>query len=926
MAEPAAKRAKTEGEAAPEEPEKPAEGQAKAEEPKEPEEPVEKEEDAKPDKSPKVKDSIVFHTQDTTMNLMQSTFGNVLMPLTDGGMQYLLAGARANTGVKVGRYAFEVKLVEVMNPADDPAARQRTPMPRCQLRVGFATEGSSLFIGDGEDSVCFDSEGSYIHNRIKTTPSQKFGTGTIVTVLLNLDPASPNANTISLFKDGERACQPQALPESLRGKMLFPAVTFKNVTVHYNFGPAPLAPLPFTCRMLQEATAKDAKVVPAPAKDAKHEVVFPVCLPDEGTFDWLDMFLEKNPQYIELSDRAMLTWAEKSGLTKPKGFSARSSNDKPEMGFGIAVLDDHSIRRVLQAIAPVQQRNYVVMEVKSNLMKDERKELISKWAGSSFKKTAVCMMGDPPASFKKRSQEVALTQKQLASDAEFKAKQEEERRKKMLDKRQRQLEKERQKALKQQAKVQAEVKKQMDIAKKKAEALAAGEEYKEEEEEKKEEPEEAEEEEKEEEEEDEPMDEEPPKVELTAEEKKLVFRRNPIPDLTSYSLNTSFVKFSVPDKDEGFDEIRYDWSKQDKCRDYLKQWVQEKKTTTRIEDLQPGDWFVSKWKDWQKTLQSWHAKQNTYKAAVAKRAADKAARQARRAAAAAAREARAKAAAAKKEMEAKAAAEKKAAEGGEGGDETKEAEEKPAEDVKMEDPEPEEKEESEDDKDEGKVDFDKLDVFGVEDVLDVGGGEPLFSTFGFEDWTMMSLRFELHLLAHAFKRDVKDPDRIGIHVEHLAFYYNKYFKKHLNHKLFGLESIEEMLQLVKETVYITKKSKVLESLLPDDMENFSIFVMLTEEARRERNRRVDMGDESAKLKFSSPSVPGAPQVVAAGGFTAGVRPAVPPAAPRPVITPQVRPVTAGGTTWPQTPPRPVAAGVLRPAAAGWRPPQPAWRG
>merc|ERR1711979_41507 len=106
--------------------------------------------------------------------------------------------------------------------------------------------------------------------------------------------------------------------------------------------------------------------------------------------------------------------------------------------------------------------NYVVMEVKSNLMKDERKELVSKWAGSSCKKIAVCMMGDVPASFKKRSQEVALAAKQHASDAEFKAKQEEEKRKRMLEKRQRQLEKERQKALKQQAKLQAEAKRKME--------------------------------------------------------------------------------------------------------------------------------------------------------------------------------------------------------------------------------------------------------------------------------------------------------------------------------------------------------------------------------------------------------------------------------------------------------------------------------
>merc|ERR1711920_37310 len=109
---------------------------------------------------------------------------------------------------------------------------------------------------------------------------------------------------------------------------------------------------------------------------------------------------EQNPQFTELSDRAILAWAEKSGIKRPKGYASRSCNDTPEMGFSIPALDDGSIQRILQAIAPMQQRNFVVMEVKTNLISVERKELVSKWAGSHFVKTAICMMGEPPASFK----------------------------------------------------------------------------------------------------------------------------------------------------------------------------------------------------------------------------------------------------------------------------------------------------------------------------------------------------------------------------------------------------------------------------------------------------------------------------------------------------------------------------------------------
>ena len=44
----------------------------------------------------------------------------------------------------------------------------------------------------------------------------------------------------------------------------------------------------------------------------------------------------------------------------------------------------------------------------------------------------------------------------------------------------------------------------------------------------------------------------------------------------------------------------------------------------------------------------------------------------------------------------------------------------------------------------------------------------------YKDWTLLSVGFELHLLAHALKKDVNDPERPGFVDNHLAFYYNKY--------------------------------------------------------------------------------------------------------------------------------------------------------
>merc|ERR1719426_60333 len=108
----------------------------------------------------------------------------------------------------------------------------------------------------------------------------------MVAVVLNLDSASPNANTISLFKNGVRVAQPQALPEELSGKTLFPAVSYRGATIHYNFG-APVVPLPFKCKVIGEAIVKESDVTKyeAPA-GGKYTVLFPVSLPDEGSFDW----------------------------------------------------------------------------------------------------------------------------------------------------------------------------------------------------------------------------------------------------------------------------------------------------------------------------------------------------------------------------------------------------------------------------------------------------------------------------------------------------------------------------------------------------------------------------------------------------------------------------------------------------------------
>jgi len=822
--------------------EAPAAKEAKKEE----EEKGEQETDAPADKRPALKESITFDPAECTLNVLSTMNGKVLMSLSDGGMQFLVAGARANVGIKAGRYLFEAKVIEAINPAEAAGNRGRVPLPRQLLRVGFSTKGSQLILGESEDGFCFDAEGFFTEQMKKTSVAQRFGKNQIMGVLLNLEEKSPNFNTVSLFHNGERCSPPQPLPEALKGKTLYPHVSYRNVSVHVNFGPQPMAALPFKCRSVQSAAIDDIVVekssVPA---DGKYEVMFPVAFPDEGTFDWLDTFLEKNQQFVELSDRKIIEWAAKSGLVKPKATSWKNSQDKPEFNYGLTAMDDLSCRRVLQAVAPLVPRNYVVMEVKENLTEEDRIATLKRFANPMYKKVAAVVMGEPDDAYKKVVQSRILKEKKEKAITEWKAKKQEKDRKKQLALRQKQLADMRQKAEEQKKKAADEAKKAKEaeaLAKKKAEAKEKGEgeeagaeaapmeEAKEDEQPKEETAEEKGEKKEEVAEEDEPEDTEPPEVELTEEDKKVWFRPPPVSDLTSQVLNQAFGKFTLPQKTEGFDDIRYEWQPAAKANDYLRSWVLKEKVTAKMEDLKPSDWFKGKHEAFTKAFKEWQAKQKPFVEKKKKEAAEKT---------------------------------KKAANKKEG-------------------------EEVEADIDDNKGD--DLDIFAIDNVCDVGNGEPLFIDFSFEDWSLLSLRYEMFLLVQAFMHDADDEERKGIHETNLVFYYNKYYHKQLTPKFYGKETSQDLIDMVKDAVSIDKDSAILGSNLEPDVDSLDIFVKLTEEGRRERTRRVDAGDETARLKFnpmlSQINKPAPAAAVAPKAAAAAVRPAGQPAwAARPAGAP-----------------------------------------
>jgi hypothetical protein len=243
-------------------------------------------------------------------------------------------------------------------------------------------------------------------------------------------------------------------------------------------------------------------------------------------------------------------------------------------------------------------------------------------------------------------------------------------------------------------------------------------------------------------------------------------------------LNNTFTTYGIPAKEEGFDDVKYEWGAEAKAKAYLQAWVARKKIETRIESLAPGEWFSEQQAAFVKSLQEWQAMKPAPKPAEGE----------------------------KKE--------------GEEGEEKKEEEK--AEDV---------------------------DPLSVEDITNTGSGETLFAKFNFEDWALLTLRHEFQLMVASFLKDCGDAERVGVHESHIFFYYSKYYKKQLNPKAYGKDTLPELLALISDTVTVDDTTKVLVSKLEGEP-NPSHLVKLAEKARRERQHRLDGGDEAVRLNFS----------------------------------------------------------------------------
>merc|ERR1712217_547852 len=84
-------------------------------------------------------------------------------------------------------------------------------------------------------------------------------------------------------------------------------------------------------------------------------------------------------------------------------------------------------------------------EVKGNLLAEQRKATLDRFATNGFRRVAQVVMGEPPAEYKAKVQDKILADKKATAEAEWKKKKAEKERKKQLEEQRRKIDEERKK-------------------------------------------------------------------------------------------------------------------------------------------------------------------------------------------------------------------------------------------------------------------------------------------------------------------------------------------------------------------------------------------------------------------------------------------------------------------------------------------------
>ncbi|XP_059161035.1 heterogeneous nuclear ribonucleoprotein U-like protein 1 [Physella acuta] len=336
--------------------------------------------------------TFVLDRYDADMNLRFDDNNIKAHPLTVDGFAYMWSGVRAMYGVKTGKVAFEVKVLENLNV--EHLSRDE-PNPHV-LRVGWSVNSTSLNLGEEELSYGYDGTGKSSTACNFVDFGQTFGPGDVITAYLDLesDPA-----VISYAKNGEDlgTCY-EVSKESLGDNALFPHLMTKNTEFECNFGAreGPYFPLKDEFKFLEEVAEEErVRGHKPPSTKEECEVIMMVGLPGAGKTHWAVKHVEENPdkRYNLLGTNSIIDKMKVLGQPRKQNHSGR---------WEVLVDKANKCLNRLVEIAARKKRNYIIDQ--TNVYASARRRKMQPFEG--FQRKAVVVLPTDEV-FKKRVKERA---------------------------------------------------------------------------------------------------------------------------------------------------------------------------------------------------------------------------------------------------------------------------------------------------------------------------------------------------------------------------------------------------------------------------------------------------------------------------------------------------------------------------------------
>jgi len=321
--------------------------EVKEEAPKEEEKNVENEPNEEESSAKRFTDKLELSTEDATLNAIV-TCGSVINAL-NVGQSFLLAGARANIGIKSGRYMVEYCLMVMGQTHSD-------------LKIGFSLPNSTHFLGEKNTigfQISFNKCSSFVEGETKEMKRCPKGIrqGDILAVYLNRTADTGNTNTISLFINGVRHGDSVEIPDSFKEQIMVPHCNVKQASLELNLSKTARKEYPFVPRVFGDALESDVTAIKMNIPE-KTEIIVPV---GNVTKEWIEKFMESkvDEQFTDLSSIGYKEWMSKSNA-KLKG--------------GVV---DSEFKNFMEKMILIRKRRYL-LSFNNNLQKKDRKALTTR--------------------------------------------------------------------------------------------------------------------------------------------------------------------------------------------------------------------------------------------------------------------------------------------------------------------------------------------------------------------------------------------------------------------------------------------------------------------------------------------------------------------------------------------------------------------